>query len=102
MQGYYTAMAPTGTRVVVLNTAVCDIQNMHNFIDGGASARTQLSWLQSVLTGARAAREPCLITGHIPPGVYSGCWVGEPVYAFVCLCMPCIVAELAPECAHWR
>eukprot|EP00240_Pyramimonas_obovata_P001020 CAMPEP_0118923918 /NCGR_PEP_ID=MMETSP1169-20130426/2271_1 /TAXON_ID=36882 /ORGANISM="Pyramimonas obovata, Strain CCMP722" /LENGTH=465 /DNA_ID=CAMNT_0006864979 /DNA_START=397 /DNA_END=1794 /DNA_ORIENTATION=+ len=72
--GYYTAQTASGMRVAVLNTAVCDIQNMHNFIDGGASARTQLHWLESVLAGARAAGEPCLITGHIPPGVYSGCW----------------------------
>lgn len=34
--------------------------------------------MQSVLTEARVARERVVVTGHIPPGVWSGCWVRVP------------------------
>ncbi|KAK3253983.1 hypothetical protein CYMTET_36788 [Cymbomonas tetramitiformis] len=73
--GYYEVKLPgSELHVVVLNTEVCHVQNFHSFVDGGHAAREQLAWLEGVLLRARLARESCLITGHIPPGVWGGCW----------------------------
>ena len=41
--------------------------------------------VQSVLTQARVARERVVVTGHIPPGVWSGCWVRVPVRRSCCV-----------------
>jgi len=72
--GYYEHRPVPGLRVAVLNTEVCHIQNMHAFVDGGEAARLQLRWLESVLRGAQNDAETVLVTGHIPPGTWSGCW----------------------------
>mmetsp|Transcript_15293 Transcript_15293/g.39488 ORF Transcript_15293/g.39488 Transcript_15293/m.39488 type:complete len:503 (-) Transcript_15293:26-1534(-) len=71
--GYYEAKVKEGLRVVALNTQMCHIKNLFQFVDD-TLAQEQLAWLEGVLQRAQSSNERVLITGHVPPGMYGGCW----------------------------
>eukprot|EP00898_Chlorokybus_atmophyticus_P008309 jgi/Chlat1/847/Chrsp104S00019 len=73
LHGYYEVPVTPSLHIVALNTQCCYVRNFHVFVDDGPASE-QLQWLRSVLDHARAAGIKCLIAGHVPPGLGSGCW----------------------------
>lgn len=71
--GYYEVKVKEGLRVVALNTQMCHVRNLFQFVDD-TLAKEQLAWLEGVLHRAQGNNERVLITGHIPPGMFGGCW----------------------------
>ena len=63
----------SGAYVIGLNTEVCHVRNYHAFGDE-TSAEEQLRWLRLTLADLRADGGKAILIGHIPPGLWSGCW----------------------------
>jgi len=55
----------------VKNPILC--RNLFQFVDN-TLGQEQLAWLEGVLTRSKQNGERVLITGHIPPGMFGGCW----------------------------
>ena len=75
-RGYYQMPLGTGLRAIVLNTQECDILNFYNMVrpGTGSNGEEQLQWLRDSLLETESAGESALIVGHIPPGIWNGCY----------------------------
>ena len=72
--GYYSYLhAGLGVRLVALNTEAFHVLNLHAFL-GHGPALEQLAWLEMTLARAARAGEPCVVFGHVPPGLWGGFW----------------------------
>uniref|UniRef100_A0A061RB85 Sphingomyelin phosphodiesterase n=1 Tax=Tetraselmis sp. GSL018 TaxID=582737 RepID=A0A061RB85_9CHLO len=71
--GYYDVKLAANLRAVALNTQMCHVKNLFQFVDN-TLGQEQLAWLEGVLTRSKQNGERVLITGHIPPGMFGGCW----------------------------
>ena len=64
---------PETTYVIGLNTEVCHMKNYYAFSDE-TNASEQLAWLRASLMELDRMGGRAIIIGHIPPGLWSGCW----------------------------
>jgi len=77
-RGYYSL--PLGgtpaLRAIVLNTQECDVLNFYNMVrpGTGSNGEAQLRWLRDSLRQTEDSGESALIVGHIPPGLWNGCY----------------------------
>ena len=75
-RGYYQMPIVDGFRAIVLNTQECDILNFYTLVRSGTDSLgdNQLDWLRSSLKEAESVGDNALIVGHIPPGIWNGCY----------------------------
>ncbi|QDZ18343.1 metallo-dependent phosphatase [Chloropicon primus] len=59
--------------VIGLNTEVCHVKNYHAF-SHEVDAQEQLEWLRVTLSDLESTGAKAILIGHIPPGLWSGCW----------------------------
>ena len=71
--GYYTVSPKKGFRIISLNNNDCYIYNWWIYLDGEATSKPQLDWLQKTLLAAEKAEEHVHILAHIPSGE-ADCW----------------------------
>ena len=81
-RGYYSEKVDDVWRVVVLNTRACHIRNFADFKPAPNAAEQpglpffedQLAWFRQQLADARLHGSRVIVTGHVPPGIWGGCW----------------------------
>jgi len=97
-RGHYEAPGPpgSGVMVAVLNTEACHVRNFRAFADPDPTPDAQLYWLEGVLARARVAGNKVVVAGHIPPGLWGGCWGAhsQAYEAVVAAASDVVVAQL--------
>lgn len=82
-RGYYADVVDDVWTIVALNTRACHVKNFADFVPprNGAEHGTgvphleeQVAWFRGVLGEARAAGRKVIVAGHVPPGIWGGCW----------------------------
>ena len=71
--GEYQHLGQTSVYVIGLNTEVCHFKNYYAFNEE-TNGMEQLAWLKTTLMELRFVQAQAILIGHIPPGLWSGCW----------------------------